>query len=410
MTRRERHIPVRPVVTLATAASVTIGLVLGGMTIASAAPRGHQWRGPHFTATQILSGTRLSHSYVAGGVTKSEHLTFPDDITMLGGDLFTGFQNGVGPQGQPAPDGNTDSTIVEFTPSGRVVQQWDVRGKCDGLTADPAAHGVIATVNEDANSSLYTIAPGAPLGQQVTHYAYNEPLPSDGGTDAISIDHGQVFVSASAPGTTGKPAPQPSYPAVYSVTFDQATHVADVHALFYDESTATVANLGPAAGHAVRLGLTDPDSNEVVPASAQRFGGDFMLTSQGDKEQIYVQHAGTSQQTLMLLRLSQSVDDTAWVTGWPGGQIFTSDNGADTVDRVTGPFHPGSVVEAVTPCDANGAPATCPAPPKYPANYLGLQDPWTGHITRVPVSGPSIHPQGMIFVPGGPGPGGPGRA
>ena len=36
---------------------------------------------------------------------------------------------------------------------------------------------VIATVNEDANSSLYTIDPDAPAGAQVTHYNYNEPLP-----------------------------------------------------------------------------------------------------------------------------------------------------------------------------------------------------------------------------------------
>jgi hypothetical protein len=34
----------------------------------------------------------------------------------------------------------------------------------------------------------------------------------------------------------------------------------------------------------VRLGLTESDANEVVPPDAFRFAGDFMLTSQGDKE------------------------------------------------------------------------------------------------------------------------------
>ena len=59
---------------------------------------------------------------------------------MLGHDIYTTFQNGVGPQGEPSSDGNTDSTIVEFTLGGRVVRQWDLRGKCDGLTADTAKH------------------------------------------------------------------------------------------------------------------------------------------------------------------------------------------------------------------------------------------------------------------------------
>ena len=94
---------------------------------------------------------------------------------------------------------------MEFTRTGRVVRQWDIRGKCDGVTADPARHRVIATVNEDANSSVYTINPWAAPAKQVRHYAYSAPLPSKGGTDAISIFHGMVLVSASAP---APPAPR----------------------------------------------------------------------------------------------------------------------------------------------------------------------------------------------------------
>jgi hypothetical protein len=59
-----------------------------------------------------------------------------------------------------------------------------VAGHCDGLTADPSIGQVIATVNEDANSSLFTIAVGS---GRVMHYAYNKPLPHNGGTDAISV-------------------------------------------------------------------------------------------------------------------------------------------------------------------------------------------------------------------------------
>src|ERR1700746_3613478 len=78
----------------------------------------------------------------------------------------------LGGPGQPGTtDGNTDSTVVEFTARGKVVHQWDLRGKCDGITGDTQRGVLIATVNEDANSSVYTIRPGAPKSRQITHYS-----------------------------------------------------------------------------------------------------------------------------------------------------------------------------------------------------------------------------------------------
>jgi hypothetical protein len=148
-----------------------------------------------FADHAVFDGLQLQHTTPGG----SEPLTKPDDITFLDGHIFVAFQNGVGPQGGANSTGNLDSTVVELDPTGHPVNQWDIVGKCDGLTADPATGGVIATVNEDANSSLYTINPSS---GEVVHYAYSEPLPSDGGTDAISIYHGTIMISASAPGTT----------------------------------------------------------------------------------------------------------------------------------------------------------------------------------------------------------------
>ena len=352
--------------------------------------------GPSYYVRQIVSGQSLHHWYTRAGSRQPhrESLTQPDDITMTGGNLFTGFQNGVGPQGQASTDGNRDSTIVEFAPNGAVIHQWDIRGKCDGLTADPYNGRVIATVNEDANSSLYSIDPWS---SQVTHYWYGKPLPHHGGSDAISFYNGQMLISASAPGTTGAAAPNAAYPAAYSVTLDQAKHSASFRALFYDESSATAAN-GPHAGKSVKLALTDPDSNEVVPWSAPRFGGDFMLTSQGDKEQIYVHGAGAWYQHLSVLALSQSVDDTAWATAWHGA-FYATDHDGDTVDVVPGTFWPGTVFVAVTPCDAGNAPATCPAP-GFPANYLGQLNMYHGQIAPLKLHGASLHPQGLIFVAG----------
>jgi hypothetical protein len=380
------------------AALGAVAAVLVGMT-ALALPASAKVNRPTptqtLTARTILSGKNLHHWYTKAGSHKrySEPLADPDDITRIGNYLFTGFQNGVGPQGQASPDGNRDSTIVEFTLWGVVVHQWDILGKCDGLTANTSARFLVATVNEDAHSSLYTINP---FTGRIVHYHYYRPLPHNGGTDAISFDHGLMLISASAPGTTGAAAPQPYYPAVYIVTLNRSKHLAYFRALFFGESHATAAN-GPHIGHPVKLGLTDPDSNEVVPRFAPRFAGDFMLTSQGDKEQIYVNAPGSKRQHLWVLDLSQSVDDTAWSTSW-NGAFYAASTGDDTVVVIGGAFRPGTVFVAVTPCDANNAPATCPGP-GFPANYLGHLNMSTGHIYRVPVRGAAFHPQGMIFVP-----------
>jgi hypothetical protein len=378
------------------AAVGAVAAVLVGMT-ALALPAAATTRQPTptYNVRVILSGKNLHHKYTKAGSRKVrfEALADPDDITRIGNDLFTAFQNGVGPQGQASPDGNRDSTIVEFTLYGAVVNQWDVRGKCDGLTANTSAGLVVATVNEDAHSSLYTVDP---FTSEIVHYSYYRPLPHDGGTDAISFDNGLMLISASAPGTTGKAAPRPYYPAVYIVTLNQPKHLAYFRALFYDESHVTAAN-GPRKGHPVRLGLTDPDSNEVVPGIEPRFAGDFMLTSQGDKEQIYVNAPGLKRQHLWVLDLSQSVDDTAWSTSW-NGAFYAASTGDDTIDEIQGKFWPGTAFVAVTPCDAGNAPATCPAR-GFPANYLGHLDMYNGHIDRVSVRGAALHPQGMIFVP-----------
>jgi hypothetical protein len=346
-------------------------------------------------------GSSLHHSFTPAGktVTKTEILSDPDDITRLGDDLFVGFQNGVGPQGQASTDGNLDSTVVELTLSGHVIGQWDVVGKTDGVTADPALDGVIATVNEDANSALYTIRPAAASAAKVvTRYAYSEVLPHGGGTDAISIYNNQIFISASAPGTNGLPAPQPTYPAVYSVTLESATQVAHVTPLFSDEDSATVANVHSAQfGKSTTLALTDPDSNEVVPLSGPRFGGDFMLTSQGDLEQIYVSDAGTPHQKLSVLALTQSVDDTAWPTDQPG-RLYSTDSTNDAVDVVNGPFSNDVPLVVATPCGSNSAPAICPAS-GFPANYLATLNPWSGEVTAVTIDGAPYVPQGgLAFV------------
>ena len=99
-----------------------------------------------------------------------------------------------------------------------------------------------------------------------------------------------------------------------------------------------------------------------------------------------------------MLSLTSSVDDTAWPERIRA-DVLTTDNSANEVIAVTGRFERGWEIAAVTPCDSNNAPATCPGP-DYPPNYLGRINPWTGVITRLQVSGPAFEPQGMLLVPG----------
>jgi hypothetical protein len=250
------------------------------------------------------------------------------------------------------------------------------------MGADSAAGQVILTVNEDSNSSLYAVSGGT-----ITHYTYPPKLPHLGGTDAVAVFNGKILITASAPGTGGK-APA-SAPAVYTVTLNAGTKTASVAPFFADNSTATVVNTGKTTA----LALTDPDSNGVVPSGSPAFAGDFALDAQGDLEMIFSPASGTG---LQVLKLSQSVDDTAWATS-ASGSLYTTDSSATTIDVITGPFTPGTAYTSVTPCNANSAPSTCPGP-GYTANYLGAINLTTGKITTVAVNGP-VHPKGLIFVP-----------
>lgn len=388
-------------IVLAASVSLPVIAVGAGTAAASGSDRDGNVQGASgLQVTTVLSGKNLTHTFTGPSGTTTDPLTKPDDITRLGNEVFVGFQNGVGPQGEPASDGNTASTIVGFSPDGKVLSQWDVTGKVDGLTADPGAGQLIATVNEDANSSVYVLDPST---GGVQHYTYNQnPLPHDGGTDAISIAGGRILISASAPGTASvanqnpPAAPQSKYPAVYSVSFDPETAVASVSPLFSDTATATAAN-GSTQGKQMTLGLTDPDSSEVVPQSSPRFAGDYVLDSQGDQQQIYARDPGGPGQQLSVLRLSQAIDDTAWTTSSQGA-LYATDSSADTVDAITGSFQPGTAYVAVTPCDAATASSTCSTD-----NYLGTLNMTSGTVNAVPLGSSFVPEGGMIFVGRGPG-------
>jgi hypothetical protein len=121
-----------------------------------------------------------------------------------------------------------------------------------------------------------------------------------------------------------------------------------------------------------------------------------MLDSQGDRELIFDHPKDFWRVGLSVLHLPQSVDDSAWATA-ASGALYTTDATADTVDRASGRFAVGTMYSAVSPCDENSAPATCPAP-GFPANYLARVNLRTGALTRVPLNGDTLNPKGMIFI------------
>jgi hypothetical protein len=299
----------------------------------------------------------------------------PDDITTLGDRLYVGFQNGVGAQGEPSPSGQTASTVVEYTLQGSEVGRWDLPGKVDGLTADPTRNTVFATVNEDANSSLYTISPAEDHGQ-VRHYQYSpHPLPHGGGTDSISIRNGQVYVVASAPAANPDGITY-SGAALYKVTLEGTT--AHTTPVLQDNASATDA----VTGKPVTLNLSDPDSSGFVPASAPRFGGQLLVDSQGDSQLVFLSDPGHPSKATVL-NLNTQVDDSAFATS-SQGTLYVVDNTKNTVVAVRGDFHAGDAFTSV-PTDS----ATLPG-------VLGRLNLNTGQVT--PFGTGFGNPKGLLFV------------
>jgi hypothetical protein len=239
------------------------------------------------------------------------------------------------------------------------------------------------------SGQLYVVfQTAAPAGAQAKPHTY-EPsfLPHGRGTDAVSIFDGRLLVRASAPTV-------PDGPVVYVA--DLVGGTAFLRRLFNDNAIATVADAG-SGGQQTPLALTDPDSSKVVPGQAPRFQGDYVHDSQGDQQQVSVHELGAMGPDLQVLNLSQSINDTAWATD-RGGTLYVTDKSNGDVVAVRGAFRAGTAYVAVTPCSANSAPATCPAP-GFPANYLGTLDLFTGDVQpALLLAGSTLQPQGLLFV------------
>ena len=325
--------------------------------------------------------------FAVGNITAAPPQLNPDDIAVLGGNLYVTYQNGVGPDGSPSSKGVFQSTVVEYSRAGAVVQSWLLLGRCDGLGADPLHNRVLASVNEDNNSSLFSITPGNPTP---FHYSYF-PNPSElagtetspnGGTDSISVGpKGTIYIAHSNPDPG-----VPNTAAVDTVTLIGTNAL--LKPLFRVDSTAEDV----VTHQLVKLALTDPDSNRLIAAAAPVLPGAFLQDSQGDGQVIIKQ--GSLLERLVLKNaetpaLQPTIDDMVEVTG--PGTLYVVDQGADTIQTIdTKGFTPGTIVIA-QPADSTTKPVT--------VGQLGVLDQTTGLITHFPNKFTS--PKGLVFVPAG---------
>jgi hypothetical protein len=311
----------------------------------------------------------------------------PDDLTILatngldGGHsvVWVGFQNKINPDGTPATAGGaTQSTLAGFdSTSGVLVKSIAVTGKIDGLAADSKNGRLLATVNEDSNSAFEVVDP---TSGSVTTFRYS-PDPAvggNGGTDSIALKHGRIYVAHSNPSDT-------TQASIYQVSLDASTAVATLRPVFFDDSTATDA----VTRHKAPMGLTDPDTNYVMPSASPRFAHQLATISQADGKIVFASHLGHDAR-LTVLSLTDNVNgnvppiDGLAVATADHGRLLVVDSKAGTVSALDTSGFPAGTVFVTEPSD-NANP------------LLGTLDLSTGHITPLVTS--FGNPKAILFVP-----------
>jgi sugar lactone lactonase YvrE len=284
----------------------------------------------------------------------------PDSIAVDGNLVFVGFGNGVAKDGS---DGKA-STIVEYTAAGAIVETFSVPGHNDGLKVDPETHRVWALQNEDGNPNLVVINPNA--GTQ-TQYSFG-PVANGGGFDDITFVKDKVFMTESNPSNNPN-----TDPAVVEATLNNTDHTVAVTTVLTGDAMAF--NL--VTKQKVQLNLQDPDSMTADRA------GNLVLTSQADDEIVTIHHPGKRNQSVTVLPLQLSVDDTLFLRGGASGAVLLTDQATGTIYEVTGPALGSSQ----------------PLSAALDAGELGRLNVKTGAFTTI-VSGLSS-PRGLAFL-GGP--------
>jgi hypothetical protein len=326
-------------------------------------------------ALAIAASAFCAEAQASGPVAKSPYtvsafppppagLTNPDSITTANGNIYVVYANSTNADGTGGV-----STIVEYSPTGMALHQFNVLGKSDGLKYDPFDHKLWALRNEDSNPALTLIDPNT---QIQTDYTYAAAPAHGGGYDDVVFLNGDIFISASNPlphDTVG----QNNFPSIVKARLSHGqvfvTPVLEGNASLFDIAIG---------GKVVSL-QSDPDSLKVDSA------GDLVLDSQADGDLIFINGPGSPNQAALRLHLSNgtskqlTVDDTVFPTT-PSGTIYVVDTAGNTVYGVkSDAFQPGGAYSA---SDSD--------------HILGKVDLSTGMVT--PIVKGMMTPHGALFI------------
>lgn len=269
-------------------------------------------------ATAVAPGYSLS--VFAGPLAGS---SAPDSIAVVGSRVFVSYGNGGNPDGS----GGALSTVAAYSDHGVFQGSITLSGHSDGLRYNSTTGQLWSLQNEDGNPNLVLINP--------TTLASSAPLPFSstphgGGYDDIAFGANATYVSASAPANSPNTAP-----AIVSVSLSP-TQVTVNGGVLAGNATANVLNPG---GGTTQLNLQDPDSMIFAP------DGRLVLDSQSDQQLVFVSNVGAPGQSVSVLNLSTSVDDTVFAAG-SGQRLLFTDRGSNTVYSLTGPFGSGQAISA----------------------------------------------------------------
>jgi hypothetical protein len=296
----------------------------------------------------------------------------PDSLAFASGDLWVAYTNGADSTGAAG-----SSTVVEYSPTGAVLQTFTLAGYVDGLKLDPYTHQVWAMQNQDGNSTLSLIDPktGAVTGP----LSYVDPSATRGFDDVV-FQHHTVYLSETNP-----PNPTGESDATI-VTLTGGGHASAPLAttpVFWSGEMG----LDTVTGKMEVIPQNDPDSMKTTP------GGDLLLTSGDDGVIIDIHHVGKPSQSISFTPIQgvptpgAGLDDVIQ-TNSSSGTFFIADTGDNTVLQAH--------ISGLNPDDYYASVASL--------GGFGQIDPSTGVFTLlVPVNSP----HGVVFV-ADPGHGNPG--
>jgi hypothetical protein len=284
----------------------------------------------------------------------------PDPVVVEKNSVYVAYQNATQPTGTGGK-----STIDEYDGGGRVIHQIELKGRCDGMRWDPNSNRMWLTVNEDANSSMFTWDPRA---GEIRHYDFSSAK-HGGGYDDLAFAGNKAFIAASNPTLDAKGINKG--PALVSVVLRGRT--AEVTPVLMGDAEARDIP----TGKKVRLNLTDPDSTTVTPS------GDVLLVSQADAEIVFIHGAGKKSQSVSRLLVGTQLDDTVYATR-SSGYFLVVDQKRNTTYLIAGGMRAGALYTE-TPDDSGVR------------GFVGTVGKRTGGIRPIITGFGS--PTGLTFVP-----------